>query len=80
MQLKEKLDAETLNLIEEEFVVDGLLSDPSLSEEVKSNHEGVCMAPETISAWKEVSNKLVETIVEVSSFDFMSCILVKVPL
>ena len=58
--------------------MDGLLSDPSLSEEVNSNHEGVFMAPETVSAWKEATNKLVETIGEVSSFDFMSCILVNV--
>ncbi|GJX41470.1 kinesin-like protein KIN-1 [Tanacetum coccineum] len=64
-KLKEKLDAETLNLIEEELVVDGLLSDPSLSEEVQSNHEGVILAPETIFEWKAVTNKLVVTIVEV---------------
>nr|GEX02288.1 kinesin-like protein KIN-1 [Tanacetum cinerariifolium] len=63
-KLKEKLDAETLNLIEEEFLVAGLLSDPSLSEEVKSNHEGVFMASETISAWKAATNKLVMKIVE----------------
>ncbi|GKC42653.1 hypothetical protein Tco_1060375, partial [Tanacetum coccineum] len=61
VQLKEKLDAEMLNLVEEEFVVDGLLFDHSLSEEVKSNHEGVFMAPEIIFQWKEATNKLVDS-------------------
>ncbi|GKA71881.1 hypothetical protein Tco_0778097 [Tanacetum coccineum] len=61
VQLKEKLDAETLNLVEEEFVVDGLLSDHNLSEEVKSNHEGVFMAPEIIFLWKEATNKLIDS-------------------
>ncbi|KAI3716800.1 hypothetical protein L1987_67957 [Smallanthus sonchifolius] len=62
-KLKEKLDAETVKLIGEEFVVDGLLC-----EEVDSSHEEggtLChIKSETIASWKEATNKLVKTIAE----------------
>nr|XP_043608233.1 kinesin-like protein KIN-1 [Erigeron canadensis] len=62
-KLREKLDAETVNMIEEEFLLDGLVSDPSSSEEVNSSQEEL-ITSETISAWKEATDKLVTTIVE----------------
>lgn len=53
-------------MIGEEFVLDGLLAEPSSSEEVNSSHvKGI--TSETISAWKEATDKLVKTIVEVTS-------------
>lgn len=63
MQLKDKLDAETIKLIGDEFPVDGLLC-----EEVNSSHEdGGIITLEVISSWKEATEKLVKTIVEVST-------------
>ncbi|KAK1418537.1 hypothetical protein QVD17_27682 [Tagetes erecta] len=59
-KLKEKLDAETTKLIGDEFLVDGLLC-----EEVSSSHEeGGIITSEAISLWKEATEKLVKTIVE----------------
>lgn len=73
MQLREKLDAETVNLIGEEFVMEGLLlSDPTTSgsmitdeEELNSSHESV-ITSQTIASWKEATQKLVNTILEVT--------------
>lgn len=65
VQLREKLDAETVNVIGEEFVLDGLFSDPILSEEANLSHEeGI--TSETISSMKEVTNKLLEDNAKVS--------------
>ncbi|XP_052625282.1 kinesin-like protein KIN-1 [Lactuca sativa] len=70
-KLREKLDAETVNLIGEEFVMEGLLlSDPTTSgsmitdeEELNSSHESV-ITSQTIASWKEATQKLVNTILE----------------
>ncbi|KAI3699180.1 hypothetical protein L2E82_43278 [Cichorium intybus] len=64
-KLREKLDAETVNMIGEEFVMDGLFCDPtaSFTEEVISNHETI-ITSQTISSWKEASQNLVNTIIE----------------
>ncbi|KAK9057614.1 hypothetical protein SSX86_022450 [Deinandra increscens subsp. villosa] len=60
-KLREKLDAETVKLIEEEFVLDGLLY-----VEANSNHEegGTLITSEVISSWKEATKNLVKTIAE----------------
>ncbi|KAI7754137.1 hypothetical protein M8C21_014881, partial [Ambrosia artemisiifolia] len=62
-KLREKLDAETVKLIGEEFVMDGVLCE---GEDVNSRHEegGIIITSETISSWKEATGKLVETITE----------------
>ncbi|XP_071693512.1 kinesin-like protein KIN-1 isoform X2 [Rutidosis leptorrhynchoides] len=66
-KLGEKLDAETVSMIGEEFVLDGLITtDPSSSDqEVNSSSvNGITLGLETISAWKEATDKLVKTIAE----------------
>ncbi|KAL4564175.1 hypothetical protein LXL04_028228 [Taraxacum kok-saghyz] len=60
-KLREKLDAETLDVILEEFVMDGLLSDPTTS--MISSHEAI-ITSQTISSWKEATQRLVNTILE----------------
>ncbi|KAL4569280.1 hypothetical protein LXL04_024916 [Taraxacum kok-saghyz] len=60
-KLREKLDAETVNLIGEEFVMDGFLSDPTTS--MISSHEAI-ITSQTISSWKEATQRLVNTILE----------------
>ncbi|KAM0058449.1 putative plus-end-directed kinesin ATPase [Helianthus debilis subsp. tardiflorus] len=62
-KLRDKLDAETVKLILEEFMVDGVLCE---AEEVNSRHEegGIIITSETISSWKAATEKLVKTIAE----------------
>ncbi|XP_076928973.1 kinesin-like protein KIN-1 [Bidens hawaiensis] len=69
-KLKDKLDAETVKLIGEEFVVDGVLCE---AEEANSRHEecGPIIASETISSWKEATEKLVLTITELRKENHM---------
>ncbi|KAL8209375.1 hypothetical protein R6Q57_006107 [Mikania cordata] len=61
-KLKEKLDAETLKLIREEFGLDGFSC-----EEVNLSHEEVSViTSQVFSSWKEATKNLVLTIAEVS--------------
>ncbi|CAH1413941.1 unnamed protein product [Lactuca virosa] len=63
-KLREKLDAETVNLIGEEFVMEGLLlSDPTTSGSMITDDESV-ITSQTIASWKEATQKLVNTILE----------------
>ncbi|XP_071695478.1 kinesin-like protein KIN-1 [Rutidosis leptorrhynchoides] len=65
----DKLDAETVSMIGEEFVLEGLITTthPSSSDqEVNSSSSvnGITLGSETIFAWKEATDKLVKTIAE----------------
>ncbi|KAJ9564807.1 hypothetical protein OSB04_000773 [Centaurea solstitialis] len=64
-KLREKLDVETMNML----VMDGVFSSSSSSieEEEEEEEEVNLITLETISSWKEATEKLVKTIIEIRS-------------
>lgn len=65
MQLREKLDVEDVELLEELFILEGILFDPNSVEDLESAYEDVTL--QTISSLQQAVEELVFTIEEVSN-------------
>ena len=64
MQLRERLNVEDVNLLEELLVLEGIFFDPNSMEDLEANYEDVTL--QTISSLQQAVEELMFTVQEVN--------------